>query len=80
MGLGTPVLVTRVGGLPDLAIDESWIIEPKNKPMLIKALKSKLSSKNIIPKNDNRIKKYSHMKWSEVAKVTNAVYLKLLKK
>lgn len=84
IGLGASVLVTDVGGLPDLASDESWIIAPGNLNQLINALKLKLKLKlnenNQKYKNKNINQKYLKMSWAEVAKSTNDVYKGLFNK
>lgn len=42
-GMGCPVLVTDVGGLPDLAINRDWIVPPGNAGKLVEVLSGKLA-------------------------------------
>jgi glycosyltransferase involved in cell wall biosynthesis len=78
VGLGTPVIVSRVGGLPDLALDSTWIVEPSN----IENLKDVLKKKIIAIERNDYIdlfkEKLKAMENSSVARVTTDLYLKLL--
>jgi glycosyltransferase involved in cell wall biosynthesis len=77
VGLGSPVLVSSVGGLPDLVIDESWIVEPGNLDDLIETLKLKImDSKKGLEQVDLGEKLY-FMSASAVAKATAELYLNL---
>lgn len=42
-GMGCPLLVSDIGGLPDLAIDSQWLVEPGDSDALATALLAKLS-------------------------------------
>lgn len=43
-GSGCPILVSDVGGLPDLAIDDDWVVKPRDVDDLTRALEDRLSS------------------------------------
>ena len=80
VGLGSPVLVSNVGGLPDVAIDESWIVEPRNLDGLISTLNLKImASKKGLERVDFS-EKFHFMSTSAVAKETAGLYLSLFRK
>ena len=77
-GLGCPVLVTDVGGLPDLAIDSSWIVTPGDSESLASALYTKLSQPDALRARGGaqlqRIRAYA---WPQVASTHAALYREL---
>jgi len=78
-GLGCPVLVTNVGGLPDLAIDTSWIIPPGDSDMLASALLEKLSSSlDFYVMRKAQLKRIHAYVWPEVASAHAALYRQLI--
>lgn len=76
----TPLIVTDVGGLPDLVSDSRFIIPPENPGLLAKAIKSCLN-------NDEKLKQMSEssemiaqrISWKKIANRTIKIYGKVLK-
>lgn len=46
--MGCPVMVSRVGALPDLAMDESWVLEPGDREGLAVHMRAKLGSSGVL--------------------------------
>jgi len=76
--MGKPVLVGKVGCLPDLVVDESWLVEPDDVTGLAEALVSKLSVPEVLaPAGARQLAKIRDLDWSVVAKAHAAVYRSL---
>lgn len=54
MASGLPVIVTRVGGLPELVGDTGWIVEPDNPRMLADQIISALSNRQQLKEQGKR--------------------------
>jgi len=80
-GRGCPVLVTDVGGLPELAIDSSWVVEPSCSIALSSALAEKLSTngEHRQPLRQSQRARVGAMRWSEVARDHLDLYAELLR-
>jgi len=80
LAFAKPMVVTKVGGLPDLVKDDRMIVEPGNINQLSKAILIALTEKNLLKKleNDSKTlaKKYS---WKKIAFKTIKIYKELLK-
>jgi len=74
-GMGCPVLVSDVGGLPDLAINQDWIVSPGNSGELASVLIGKLADIPLMQAARqcqlDRVRSYD---WSNVAKTHLQVY------
>lgn len=68
-GFGCPLLVSRVGALPDLAIDESWVFEPGDSialaALLVEKLRSRVAMKAASHRQINRVSRFG---WDVVAR------------
>lgn len=79
VGMSTPVLVTNVGGLPELAIDESWVAERSSFESLSSKLKIKILDSNSCKINYDFEDRFKHMDWRNVAENTTHLYSYLLR-
>lgn len=76
--LGRPVLVSRVGGLPDLAIDESWVVGPGDSLALADRLLEKLAKSSRDGEiNFVQLNKVRGYDWGAVARDHVAAYREL---
>jgi glycosyltransferase involved in cell wall biosynthesis len=80
VGMNTPVLVTNVGGLPELSIDESWVAMASSFESLSSKLKLKILDVESCKIKHNFQDRLEHMSWQSVAENTAHLYLDLLKK
>lgn len=75
---GRPLLVSRVGALPDLAIDESWIVDPGDSAALAARMLDKLSAPRIAQAARcaqlDKVRKYG---WETIARDHLAAYREL---
>ncbi|MGN6740147.1 glycosyltransferase family 4 protein [Dyella sp.] len=78
-GMGCPVLVSNLGGLPDLAIGPDWIIEPGDVQGLAAALHAKLAPGRL---GDGirmaQIQRVSGYEWSKVGRQHADLYRELI--
>ncbi|HSR62166.1 MAG TPA: glycosyltransferase family 4 protein [Gammaproteobacteria bacterium] len=77
-GMGCPVLVSDVGGLPDLAISREWIVPPGNVEKLASTLTARLV--DIEKKEDLRmqqLRQAEQFSWPRVARLHADIYRKL---
>ncbi len=76
---GCPVLVTDVGGLPDLAIDPSWIVTPGDDNALASIMIEKLSRPNGLQADrEAQLQCIRANSWAEVASAHSALYDELI--
>jgi glycosyltransferase involved in cell wall biosynthesis len=79
-GMGCPVLVSNLGGLPDLAIDDTWIVEPGDVDELALRLFQKLNLNNL--RRDLRLAqllKIAGFSWQQVGSEHAALYREIAK-
>jgi len=80
LAFAKPMIVTKVGGLPDLVKDDRTIVEPGNINQLSKTIQVVLTEKKLLKKleNDSKTlaKKFS---WKKIAFKTIKIYKELLK-
>lgn len=78
-GSGCPVLVSDVGGLPDLAISGEWVLEPGSLDGLTRALQDRLSFGKVRDvfgaRQIDRIEPYA---WDHVAQMHASAYRDML--
>jgi len=77
-GMGRPVLVSDVGGLPDLAIDRSWIVAAGDVGALSAALLDRLGSPGL---RESRQRQIDHVKcydWANIAASHAGLYRDLV--
>lgn len=78
-GMGCPVLVSNTGGLPDLAINDSWIIQPGNPHALAAALREKLSDHDgLMAARQKQLEQITNHAWPRVAAAHATLYRELL--
>ena len=79
-GLGCPILVTDVGGLPMIAINENWKTRPRSIKFLAKALKSRLalSPKDLQDARAEQVRHASQYHWSQIAQQHAKLYRDML--
>lgn len=75
-----PIVVTRVGGLPDLVLDDSVVVPPKNPRALADAILKVVGNPAFMAKlaEDSRSLK-GEMGWEKIAEQTGEVYKDLLR-
>lgn len=80
LAFSKPMVVTKVGGLPDLVKDKRMIVEPGNANELAKAIQLALTGKQILKKleNDSKILT-SEYSWEKIALKTIKMYKELLR-
>lgn len=72
-GLGCPVLVSDVGELPELALDETWVVPPRDRSRLGTVLLRKLQAANGDLRS-RQIEAVRSSEWGEVAKAHARLY------
>ncbi|MEX2524955.1 MAG: glycosyltransferase family 4 protein [Gammaproteobacteria bacterium] len=78
-GLGCPVLASNIGGLPELAINENWLVEPGNAGALAAALESFLTNPAaLIMARQTQLQRVRPMSWEVVAERHADLYCELL--
>jgi glycosyltransferase involved in cell wall biosynthesis len=76
-----PLIVTRVGGLPDLVVDQRAIIPPADPTALAQTIMDCLESPARLNKMANDADKIAQrISWNGIAKRTSAVYESLITK
>lgn len=75
-----PVVVTRVGGLPDLVLDDSVVVPPKNSRALAEAILKVVGNPTFMAKlgEDSKTLK-GEMGWEKITEQTGEVYEALLR-
>jgi glycosyltransferase involved in cell wall biosynthesis len=73
VGFGVPVVVSDLGGLPDLALDDSYVVKPGNPKALAAAI---LEHVDDGPAERQRVltEVASPHSWEAVARLTLALY------
>jgi len=75
-----PLIVTRVGGLPDLVADKRYIVPPKDVKALSKAITNCIGDPNEMQAMSLSAAEISkNLSWSAIAKKTCDVYHRILK-
>jgi glycosyltransferase involved in cell wall biosynthesis len=78
---GTPVMVTPIGGLPEVVqnLSKNLIFEDSGAPAMTRALDDVLSGRRVLP-NESQCRKYveAHFTWWDAARKTRDVYLEAL--
>jgi len=78
-GQGCPVLVSDVGGLPDLAIDTSWVVNAGDADELASALVEKLSQPGDLQVNrELQLERTRAYAWPMIASAHAALYRRLI--
>lgn len=78
-GMGCPVLVSDVGGLPDLAIDTEWVIAPGNIDSLAAALYRLLNNPaELSAARQRQLESISLFEWAKIAESHITLYRELL--
>lgn len=76
-----PMVVTRVGGLPELAADQRCVVEPNDPNALAEAVITCLTDPEIQKSVASNIKKISRqLDWTDIAKKTEKIYRNLITK
>lgn len=79
VGMGCPVMVTDVGGLPDLAIDSEWVVSPGDTEALASRLYEKLSQPgSLSAKRALQLESVRKYAWRVVADAHAKLYQELL--
>lgn len=74
-----PMIVSSVGGLPDLVKDPRWVVPPGNHSALARAVTTCLKDPNMIEQMKSDAEIISHkFSWSEIADKTKKIYQQLL--
>lgn len=77
-GLGCPVLVSDVGGLPEIAIDRSWVVPKGDVDALESRLRQKLLSPNLKVWQWKQLGRVQCYDWPQVAAAHAAIYHELI--
>ena len=78
-GMGCPVLVSDIGGLPDLTISDQWVVSPENAEALAKSLHAKLTApSNLTAARMEQIKQVQSYSWKQIARAHIELYRMLL--
>jgi glycosyltransferase involved in cell wall biosynthesis len=76
-----PLIVSNVGGLPDLVSDRRWVVPPKNPAALSRAIKDCLTDSSLRAHMAADIEKVAaRLSWPGIAEKTIALYEKLVSK
>ena len=80
VAFGKPIIVTNVGGLPNLVKNQQSIVPPKDSDALSESIKQCLTDPTqLAAMTANTAKVATELNWSSIAKMTCAVYNHLLK-
>ena len=83
IGLGKPCIITRVGSLPEMVIDEESgiIVDPDNVPELVGAMRRMYESKELRQSMANSAKSLGNesLSWSRAAEETYLFYRSLIR-
>jgi glycosyltransferase involved in cell wall biosynthesis len=72
---GKPVVVSRVGGLPDLQGDARWVVEPNDPSSLADAMALALENREELERQSAAARRRcEEMSWEDIAERTLAVY------
>ncbi|SEH04189.1 glycosyltransferase family 4 protein [Candidatus Venteria ishoeyi] len=78
-GIGCPVLVSDIGGLPELAIDNNWIVSPNNVGDLASTLYKHLSQpQKALSNRKKQLEQIKNFSWHKIA-IAHAELYKYLK-
>lgn len=67
-GMGCPILVSNVGGLPDLVINQDWLVNPGDINDLGKKMGALLDNKHaLLLARDHQIQRIASLSWSNIA-------------
>ena len=78
-GMGCPVLVSKVGGLPDLAINDKWVVSPGDSEALARCLRTTLGDPSSLSANRHeQIEHIQNYSWEQVASEHMELYHTLL--
>jgi len=74
-----PMIVSDVGGLPDLVADRRWVVPPQNPAALAQAMVACLTQPDLLVNMANDTKKVAaRLGWAGIAEETVALYDKLI--
>ncbi|MCD6586900.1 MAG: glycosyltransferase family 4 protein [Desulfobacteraceae bacterium] len=74
-----PMIVSKVGGLPDLVKDPNWVVPPGDPSALARAVIICLGNPNMIEQMKSEAETISYkFSWSEIADKTEKIYQQLL--
>jgi len=77
-GMGCPVLVSNLGGLPDLAMDNTWLVEPSDTAGLVQQLSFKLDLDDLRSElRQAQLRKVAAFDWRKVGSQHAALYREL---
>jgi glycosyltransferase involved in cell wall biosynthesis len=80
LSFGKPMIVTDVGGLPDLVADHRWIVPPRNAPALARAINHCLDRPDRLSAMARNAEAAARRAaWPAIAKRTALVYKNLLR-
>lgn len=79
MSFHKPMIVSDVGGLPDLVVDRRWVVPPNSPASLARAIEDCLTDSNLLSRMSADSETVATgLNWHDIAAKTTAIYDKLI--